>query len=344
MTFLSSKHLLFVLCLFVFSCNEHTEDTSSLDTSTERNIENDRPDNYYIYSTIIAKKGEILSQTYYNGKSADSLCNIQSLTKSIMSVLIGIAIDKGHIKNENETIAAYFPEELKNVADDRKKSITIKHLLNQTSGLAWRGHLELGPWRASKNPIAFVLTKNMEAGPGAKYNYNSGATHLLSVIISKATGMPTKAFAAKHLFRPLGLGDMDWEIRNDGYHDGSGLGLSMRPIDVMTIAQTLENNGVWKDKRILSENWIEKMFNDKLKSKTNWGLRNSKHGYCWYKAEYNGLLIDYGMGYGGQFIVIVPKKELVIVATHEHDIMEGIAQQKYFLMEELPLILGQYAI
>ncbi|WP_162897321.1 serine hydrolase [Aquimarina sp. AD1] len=296
----------------------------------------------YIFSTLVSKNGKIVFEEYYNGKTKDSLCDVQSLTKGIMSILIGIAIDKEYIKNINEPIEKYFPEEFKNLTDNKKNTITIEHLLNQTSGLSWKGYLEHQEWLTNENPISFVLKKNLENNPGEKYNYNSGATHLLSVIISRAYGNSTLDFADQFLFSHLNIYDTNWQKRNKGYYDGSGLGLKMKPIDLMKIAQLLEKNGNWKGKQLVSKEWIQKLFDKNEKSSTKWGLRNSKHGFCWYQSEFKGNKIDYGMGYGGQFIIMIPSKKIIIVTTHNHDTPNGIEQQIKFLNGKLPILIEKY--
>jgi CubicO group peptidase (beta-lactamase class C family) len=178
--------------------------------------------------------------------------------------------------------------------------------------------------------------------PGKNYNYNSGATHLLSVIISRTTGKTTLEFGNEVLFQPLNINLIDWQKRNKGYYDGSGLGLKMKPIDLMKIGQLLEKNGIWNGEKIISGKWIQKLFDENEKSKTEWGLRNSKHGFCWYKSEYKGNIIDYGMGYGGQFIIMIPNKKLIIVTTQNHDTPNGIEQQIKFLNGELPKLIEKY--
>jgi len=339
MTIKNKLHFLLTALLFgAISCKEIKKDKPKEIESSEKTS----PKEDYIFSTLIAKNGTTVLEEYYNGKTKDSLCDIQSLTKGLMSMLIGIAIDKKYIENVDEPIAKYFPEEFKNLTDNRKKTITIKHILNQTSGLSWKGYLEHEDWLHSEDPISFVLKKDLENEPGKSYNYNSGATHLLSVIISRATGNTTLEFANEILFRPLNIDLVHWKKRNKGYYDGSGLGLKMKPMDLMKIGQLLEKNGIWNEKQIISKKWIQKLFDTNEKSKTKWGLRNSKHGFCWYTSKFKGNTIDYGMGYGGQFILIIPNKELIIVTTHNHDTPNGIKQQIKFLQQKLPKLIEKY--
>ena len=313
-----------ILCLFsLLSCNK--------DRSKES-----------IKSVLVSKDGEVVQETYFNGSSAEEIANVQSLTKSIMSILVGIAIDKKMIKNEDETIEQYFQEEWPNVEGENKKTITIKHLLNQTSGLEWEGYLEHEDWLAVKNPTRYVLGKKMVYDPGVHYNYNSGATHLLSVILTKATGQSTLDFAKENLFDPLQIKNVKWEKRNGGYYDGSGMGLSMSPKDLLLIGQCLLGLGNIEGNTIISKEWIGKMFDEKAKSKTNWGIRKSTHGFCWYKSAINGQEVNYGMGYGGQFLFLIPAKNLVVVVTHNHDTPDGIDQQVDYLANGFPELLQQY--
>lgn len=339
MTTKNKLHFLLIVLIFgAISCKEIKKEKLEETELSEEVL----PKEQNIFSTLISKDGTIVFQEYYNGKTKDSLCDVQSLTKGIMSILIGIAIDKEYIKNIDEPIAKYFPNEFKNLTDKKKKNITIRHILNQTSGLTWKGYLEHEEWLNSKDPISFVLNKDLENDPGENYNYNSGATHLLSVIISKTTGKSTLEFGNEALFQPLNINLIDWHKRNKGYYDGSGLGLKMKPIDLMKIGQLLEENGNWNGEQIVSEKWIQKLFDENEKSKTEWGLRNSKHGLCWYQSKFRGNKIDYGMGYGGQFIIMIPNKKLIIVTTHNHDTPNGIEQQMKFLIRKLPKLIEKY--
>jgi CubicO group peptidase (beta-lactamase class C family) len=337
----TNKTLIFLLitALFIFSsCKEVKKEKSKETVSSEKVTAKED----YIYSTLVSKKGKIVFEEYYNGKTNDSLSDVQSLTKGLMSILIGIAIDNEHIKSVDEPIENYFPNEFQKLTNKKKNTITIKHLLNQTSGLSWNGYLEHEKWINSEDPISFILKKDLENNPGEKYNYNSGATHLLSVIISKASGKSTLEYANDFLFNHLAINSLDWQKRNKGYYDGSGLGLKMKPIDLMKIGQLLETGGNWNGKQLVSKEWIQELFNVDEKSSTEWGLRNSKHGFCWYQTNFKGNKIDYGMGYGGQFIIMIPNKELIIVTTHNHDTPKGIEQQIKFLNGKLPKLIEKY--
>jgi len=290
-----------------------------------------------VLSILVAEHSEIKQEAYFNGSQSTDLVNVQSITKSIVTLLIGIAIDKGIIENEAISISNYFPE-----LEADKKTITIGHLLNHTSGLEWEGYLEHEAFLNSENPTNYVLNKSLATQPGKEYNYNSGGTHLLSIILSKASGQSTLEFAQEQLFNPLGIKQLRWGKLKDGQYDGAGFNLEMIPRDLLKIGDLFLKDSQNKEVAIISKSWLDKMANEDLKKETKWGLRNSKHGYGWYSSKVNKEQILYSMGYGGQFILIIPSKDLLIISAHHHDTPNGIDQQVDFLGETFPDLINKY--
>lgn len=165
--------------------------------------------NSLIYSLVISKNNKIIHQQYFNGQDSTTLFNDQSLTKSVMALLIGIAIDKGYIRSVDEKIADFFPK-LKIDTDKRKQDITIHQVMNQASGFYHEG-VNVGALLTLPDPSGYVIKAPLVSEPGKMFRYNNAATHLLSVIITKSTGMDTRAFAKKFLFDPLGITNFDWK-------------------------------------------------------------------------------------------------------------------------------------
>jgi CubicO group peptidase (beta-lactamase class C family) len=197
-------------------------------------------------------------------------------------------------------------------------------------------------WLKSQDPIHYVLAKKMNHVPGTSYLYNSGATHLLSGIVTKASGLSTLDFAKQKLFGPLKVDQVHWEMRRDGCYDGGGFGLEMRPTDLLKIGQLLLDKGLHNGQQLIGAHWIDKLFNEGEKWSTNWGLPGSTHGFCWYHALVDNIQIHYAMGYGGQFIFLIPEKDLVVVATHNHDTTKGARQQTKFLREKFTKLIQVY--
>ncbi|MFO7445660.1 MAG: serine hydrolase [Ignavibacteriaceae bacterium] len=294
-----------------------------------------------IYNVIIEKNDSLIFRKYYNGKFDSSLVNIQSVTKSILAILIGIAIDKQILKSIDQKIAEYFPEI--NFEDDTlKKQITIRHLLNQTSGLRAENIIDLEGWINSPNHVEYVLSFPLNSIPGELYNYNSAASHLLSVILQRAAKQSTEQFAADNLFKPLGIVHFKWEQLNDGYFDGGGLlSIWMRGDDLLKLGQLILNKGKWNNRHLVSEGWINELLNKSNKVPAHWGLKGSLHGMCWYTAVYKNIIVHFAMGYGGQYIFIIPQMKSVIVANHNHDTAEGIKQSNDFFEYIFPLLIDK---
>lgn len=178
--------------------------------------------NKQLYAVVVSQNDQVLFNQYFNGKTESELYNNQSLTKSVMSLLIGIAIDKGYITSVDEKIVKYFPQ-LKQDTDKRKQDITIRQIMNQASGLWHEDLTRLRQYLTLPDPSDYTLKQPLVSEPGKTFHYNNAATHLLSVILTKATGMSTLEFAQKYLFGPLGITKVQWGKMADGYYDGCGL-------------------------------------------------------------------------------------------------------------------------
>lgn len=270
--------------------------------------------NPQLYSVIVSKNNKIIHQQYFNGQDSTTLFNDQSLTKSVTALLIGIAIDKGYIKSVDEKVVDFLSE-LKTDTDKRKQDITIRHIMNQASGFYHEG-INVGALLNIPNPSGYVLKAPLVSEPGKIFRYNNAATHLLSIILTKSTGMDTRSFAQKFLFDPLGIINFDWKKMRDGYYDGCGLlSIRLRSVDMLKIGNLVLNKGVYHHQQIVPAKWITSVISPEVTYKTEWGLDNSLYGLCWYHADYQGTKITYALGWGGQFMFIIPSLKAVIVTN-----------------------------
>ncbi|MGB5691750.1 MAG: serine hydrolase [Flavobacteriaceae bacterium] len=324
----------------VGSINETPLDTSLI-FSVIKDIAEDKFDE--VHSLLVYKDGKLVLEEYFEGHDydwqgdnfwgpefqwhRDSLHNIMSDTKSITSALIGIAIDKGFIINEKESIFTYLPG-YKAYAIGSRKEITIEHLLTMTSGI--EGNEWTSSYRNLENPIIklwmcedpirYILENRMVAIPGTHFSYWGGNQILLGEILKNATGSDVENFAITHLFEPLGIDNYIWPRINDGPHDTAG-GLELTPRAMMKIGMLYLNKGGWKGKQILSERWVEKSltpFGNNLQINVP-GRRSWRHGYTyswWTKSfEDEEKEMFFAGGWGGQNIMIIPGDELVVVFT-----------------------------
>lgn len=292
-----------------------------------------------IYSLVVSVKDSVVYAQSFNGRKKDDLCNNQSLTKSIEAVLIGIAIDKGFIPSADAKIADYLPA-LKNDPDKRKLNITVADVMNQASGL-WHENLRrMDIYMKLDDPSGYVLKQPLVSEPGSELHYNNAASHLLSVILSKATSQTTIEFAQKYLFEPLDIHKVEWPTMKDGYNDGSGL-LSVRlsTVDVNKIGRLILNNGRYKGQQIVSAQWIQVLLNPSKLYPAPWGLTNTTYGLCFYHRTYQQEKMLFGMGWGGQYLILLPGLDAVISVNQEVNDGTAIRQSEIFMGNIFPSIV-----
>jgi CubicO group peptidase (beta-lactamase class C family) len=265
-------------------------------------------------SMLIIRNGYLVTEAYFNNTEVDTTNDIQSCTKSVVSILTGIAIDEGKIENVNKNVMNYFNDlHIQNVDSD-KRSMTIKHLLTMTTGLNWpelqksftdADNPMVGMFK-SKNPFEYVLSTPMDSKPGEKFNYCSGASHLLSGIIKKSVNENAYLYAKEKLFKPLGITDAFWDTDVNKCSTGMG-GLSMSSRDMAKIGYLYLRNGKWNGKQIVSQKWVEESTEKQIENIAN---ESNGYGYQWWMDSFGGYS---ARGVGGQFILVMPDLDMVIV-------------------------------
>jgi len=292
-----------------------------------------------IYAIFVTKNNSLVYEHYFNKKTSTELFNDQSLTKSIISILIGIAIDKGYISSLDEKIIRFFPE-LKKDPDQRKRAITIRQIMNQASGLYHEDLTRLGEFLALPDPSGFTIHQFLLTNPGQFFQYNNAASHLLSVIITKATKMGTLEFANQFLFRPLQVDKVEWMKMKDGYYDGSGLlSIRMSIKDMNRIGWLMLDGGRFMNHQIVSAHYIQQLLNPVKTYQTPWGFPGSTYALCWYHKNYDGTPVTYALGWGGQFNFIIPSIRSVITVNETVDDEDAIPRAIRFQTDVFPGIL-----
>ncbi len=269
-----------------------------------------------LHSLIVYQGNHQLYVEYFNGFGPDSLNNLKSITKSILGLLVGIAIEQGQLKSLEQPALDFFDDcELSEQVQAEKGRITIAHLLLMQAGIAWNNRaLVKDDWWFNDRPHCFLLNEfPMDTLPGSQFSYNSAVAHLLSGILSRATGQSTLAFARQHLFGPLGIEDITWRQDRAGEYYGNSE-LALKPEDLGKIGQMLLNGGQYEGQRILSPQWIQSM-TEAAQAATP--LMN--YGYLWMTSKTDEPPFYFAGGSGGQHLIIVPEKELIVVTTGHWD-------------------------
>jgi CubicO group peptidase (beta-lactamase class C family) len=249
------------------------------------------------------------------------LHTLQSVSKSVTSALIGVAIGRGEIAGVEVPALPYF-EGYRVDQDAGRRRWTLGHLLTMTAGIQWDESTvsytdpanSCARMEASRDWIQFVLDQPMAAEPGTAFVYNSGVTQLLSQVLWKATGKHADAYAAEHLFRPLGIERFYWKKTPTGHPDTEG-GLFLSPRDLAKIGYLYAHDGNWDGRRLLPPGWVAASTAPSITPSPGSGYR---YGYQWW------LLADparadawhwAALGYGGQRLIVVPELELIAVFT-----------------------------
>lgn len=270
-------------------------------------------------SLMIVRNGYVVLDTYFYPFQKGLAHDVASVTKSVTATLIGIAIQEGFIKSIDQPISDFFPE--RQAWFEGKPVITIKHLLSMTSGYdcGYKGvEDELFEMRSQENWGDYILQLPQIKTPGSEFSYCSCNTHLLSVILNRATGSNALAFADRYLFSPLGIEGAEWPGDPQDNNLGSG-DLRIQPKDMAKIGYLYLNKGKWQDKQIVPTEWVaasSKAINTEAESTLSYGL-----GWWILPPDYGKMFA--ARGRGGQEIIIWPDQQTVVVMTaHNADIGE----------------------
>ncbi|WP_253944845.1 serine hydrolase [Paenibacillus sp. NEAU-GSW1] len=258
-------------------------------------------------SVLIARGGQLAYEWHEKGE--DSVAPLLSCTKSVLSSLIGIAIEEGRIAGVDQPISDYFGE----AADPQ---IKIKHLLTMTAGWDWPDFdKRYKAMKASADPVGFVLDCDLVHEPGSAYAYNSGGSHLLSVILTKAVGCSALDYASSRLFQPMGFRQAKWTSRR-GINEG-GTGLQLYSRDLAKFGQLFLQKGNWFGRSLLSADWIEQSTKPHHRALLNYEPPiYGAYGFHWWHspASHNGAFdCFFAFGHGGQILLVAPEAELVVV-------------------------------
>lgn len=293
-----------------------------------------------VHGVVVARDGRLVFEHYLSGPDQrwgevlgtiahgpDLKHDVRSVSKSVTSLLVGIALDRQLIASIDEPVFGFFPA-YADLQTPEKERILMRHLLAMTSGIAWD---EMRPYSDPKNseiqmirtpdPYGYVLAQPLATAPDKVWNYSGGSTQLLAGIVQKVAGVPFEEFAREALLGPLGITDFDW-VRMPNGETAAASGLRLRPRDMAKIGQLLLNGGEWGGRRIVSASWVREAVQPRL---------SSSYGYQWW----TGLSVigeqvierTEAKGFGGQRIFIVPSLDLVVVTTAGLYVKAGVENE-----------------
>lgn len=290
-----------------------------------------------INGIVIVRNGCLAYEKYFNGKGREDTHHVASVTKSVLSALIGIAIAKGSIKSVEQKVLDFFPEY---ILDAKKHDITLRHLLTMTVPYPFEDwHEPLDILCQQQDWVQYTLDIMGEKGDVGTFKYSTAGAHLLSAILTRSTGKSARAFANEHLFSPLGMKEIP-DYRMDAYgfddlfgekvkgwvHDPNGnstggWGLTLTTRDMARFGYLYLNNGVWGNNEVLPESWIRESTE----------LTDNNYGYLWWLRQEDGFFTYAAIGDGGNMICCIPKMNMVVAITSEFMMNP---RDRWFLIKE----------
>jgi CubicO group peptidase (beta-lactamase class C family) len=276
----------------------------------------------FVRAVLVVRHGYLVFEEYYNGFTADDRDNVRSITKSVTSALVGVALANGDIESLDVTAADFFPEYV--AAEDDQGDITLRDLLMMRSGLKWgEANWQVIPlWESDLDQIERILGLPLEYPPGEHWNYSTADAHLIGGILTRATGVSLLDYANTHLFEPLGISGAEWDTDSQGYNVG-GSGLALTPREMATFGYLYLNGGLWDTEQIVPGDWVALT--------TTAQDEETGYGYLWWRGErefFGGYPAFAALGYGGDMVFVYPELDLVAVAKTSYFVMATAAGQQ----------------
>jgi CubicO group peptidase (beta-lactamase class C family) len=269
---------------------------------------------------LVERHGVLVMEEYFGGADERTFHDVRSVTKSVTSTLIGIALDQGVLRSLDQTVGETLDPIVPGLARD-VRSVSLRQLLTMTSGLPWRelnsNVQDYGPWVSSPDPLRWILEKPLEAAPGERWNYNTGASHVPSAILAEAAGQSARAFAQARLFDPLGEQIGAWPTDPRGYNFG-GHGIALTGRALVKLGRLFLDGGTYQGREVVSAAWVREATR-RHAATANALLHGPGYGYFWWigAEPRTGRPFYFATGYGGQFILDFPSANSTIVATME---------------------------
>ena len=265
-----------------------------------------------LHALIVARDGRELAARAFRGPGLDTPVNVKSVSKSVISALVGIAIARGTLAGPDAPIMPLLSDRMPARPDPRLGRITVGHLLSMRAGLERTSGRNYGRWVASRDWVRHALARPFADEPGGRMLYSTGNTHLLSAILTRAAGRSTHALARDWLGAPLGIAIRPWQRDPQGIYVG-GNNMMLSPRALLRFGELYRNGGVHRGRRILPEGWVRASWTPRTRSP----FSGDEYGYGWFITRFCGQPVYYARGFGGQFVHVVPALAMTIVITSD---------------------------
>jgi CubicO group peptidase (beta-lactamase class C family) len=279
----------------------------------------------FIDGMVIIRNSKIVAEAYYNGFTSETPHNIMSVSKSMLSAITGLVLYEGYDLDLEDRMLDYFPQYATGNLDPRKQDITIEHLLTMRMGIegeATDNYSVYWELYNSENWIKSTIEYPLVSDPGEVMRYNTFITHLLSGVITVATGQGADEFGKQYLFSPMGIDIDDWEKDPQGICFG-GNSMYVTPREMAVLGLLYLHNGMLRGKQIIPEAWVKYSLSPStnLTHPNEWGSwKNYNYARLWWLGQFSEEDSFMGYGYGGQFVIVFPELNLIVVTTAKNNV------------------------
>ncbi len=278
-------------------------------------------------SLLVVRHGVLVAERYYASASAADVLPVNSIAKSVGSILVGQALQRGSLPGLSAPMSRLLPETLAQVPGSAAADITLEQILTGRTGLVYNWIVDDLSIRSAPDPARFALSLPLDPAKPPAWNYNDAAVGLIGAVLARAEGLDVGALAARDLFAPLGIRQFSWRRDRSGQPTAYG-GLALRTRDLMKLGWTMLDGGRWQGAQVLPTAWAT----DSIRSRgpAGWRFANVSdvgYGFLWFTGSLHGKAVAWGMGYGGQVILLVPELRLAVGTAAMPPPIEELASQ-----------------
>jgi CubicO group peptidase (beta-lactamase class C family) len=275
---------------------------------------------------LVARRGLLVAERYYSGATAEGLQPVNSATKSVCSMLVGLALRDGLLNSLDDTVAELIPDAVADVPDSPAASITLRQILSGRSGLAF-DPMNFGQLAAAKALVRYALSRPAVPVAPPGWSYNDAMVSLIAPILERAQGADLAVLAARQLFDQLGIARFEWRRDRDGNPLAPG-GLALRPRDLLKLAALMLDGGRWQGRQVLPESWVTESLTPRGPATWRPGpVADVGYGFLWFTGSLHGRRVAWAWGYGGQFSVLVPELQLAVATAATSPPPSALSQQ-----------------
>jgi CubicO group peptidase (beta-lactamase class C family) len=294
-------------------------------------------------AVAVMREGQLLAHRAYGAAAADTLFRIHSATKSVSSMLVGIALAQGKLRGLSQTLGELLPDAAAANPGAPVAGVSLRQVLTGTTGLAYDWSTQIRALETATDPVQFAFELRPASQPPGTWSYNDAAIALLSPILERAYGQPLSDVARRELFAPLGIEAFDWQRDRAGRAKSYG-GLRLRTSDLARLAWVMADGGRWQDRQVVPAAWPAQSTRRQVGGAwPNPPIADSGYGFLWFTGQYKQVPVAWAWGYGAQFALLAPTLRLAVATAAVEPPPQQLAAQNAAVAGVVARVLDAFA-